>query len=480
MSNFVRTKNKTNDNCLKSNVCTEIVAHSLCIGCGLCAGICPKGRLEMRFNERGEYNPVELKDSVPCPEKCSLCYQVCPVHGDTKNETDIGRELYSDVDGMRYRSETGYYLSSYLGYSNVADHRKNGTSGGMATWTLETLLKSGQVDAVVAVGHSGPPNLFEFRICKTATKIRQCSRSAYSPVETSRVIRYILEHDGQYAIIGLPCVCKAIRLAQDKLPTLKNRIKFVLGLVCGHQTSKFFAEYLCAAGGKDPHALREVTFRVKTEHTTTAARTFTQFQSGEGDESEAGSTGSGRFSFIRGSGCFQVEGCFYCDDVFAECADLVFMDAWLFPYETIPEGNSIMLFRNPELLAWFDCPETVSRLDVRSVIKSQSPRLSRKRRGNATVIKSVVRLSNPKVPIRLRSLHNTTLSPFASLKYRARYSNAIDSAKQWQLCDKNIIEFDKAMIPGLRKYAFYSKMAKLLLPVRIWDLIRRWRCSSYK
>ena len=202
-----------------SNVVKSLVDNGLCIGCGMCAGICPKGRLEMRFNERGEYNPVELKSSVPCSEKCSLCYQVCPAHGDTKNETNIGRELYGDVDGMQYRSETGYYLSSYLGYSNSNGHRKNGASGGMATWTLETLLNNGEVDAVACVGRTNESDrFFEFRICTTTDDIRQCSSCAYYPVEISPIIQHIMENEGRYAIIGLPCVCKAVRLAQDRFP----------------------------------------------------------------------------------------------------------------------------------------------------------------------------------------------------------------------------------------------------------------------
>ena len=114
------------------NVIQEVVEKDWCIGCGICAAVCPLGRLTIRWNERGEYIPVEVEGSPDCPESCSLCYQVCPAHGNTKNETEIGSELYGDIEGIQHTDETGYYLSSYVGYSDKNDHRKNGASGGMA------------------------------------------------------------------------------------------------------------------------------------------------------------------------------------------------------------------------------------------------------------------------------------------------------------------------------------------------------------
>lgn len=48
---------------------------------------------------------------------------------------------------MKYLPETGYYLDSYVGYSN--EFRQSSASGGMATWLLTRLLKEGIVDYVV-------------------------------------------------------------------------------------------------------------------------------------------------------------------------------------------------------------------------------------------------------------------------------------------------------------------------------------------
>jgi len=54
------------------NVCTEVVGKNLCIGCGICASICPRENLKIEFNRFGEYNALEIDNS--CGEKC-FCHE---------------------------------------------------------------------------------------------------------------------------------------------------------------------------------------------------------------------------------------------------------------------------------------------------------------------------------------------------------------------------------------------------------------------
>jgi len=460
-----------------NNVVTSVVDNGLCIGCGMCASICPKGRLEMRFNERGEYNPVELKDSAPCPEKCNLCYQVCPAHGDTKNETDIGRELYSDVDGMQYRKETGYYLSSYLGYSNSNGHRENGASGGMATWTLETLLVTGKVDAVACVERTNnPEKFFEFKLCTTAEEIRKCGRSAYYPVETSQIIRHILENDSRYAIIGLPCVCKAIRLAQDKIPKLKDRIKYVLGITCGHTCSKYFAEYLCALGGGDPHSLHDIVFRIKAPNEP-ASNYGMHFRSGTGKTERIGVIrGRDGFGYAFTSGFFPISGCFFCDDVFAECADVAFMDAWLPEYAVQPEGHSIVLLRNPSLVAIISSQIgktlNLSEIDVCTTILSQRNRLYSKRRKNYVHYRDALKRGKPTPKMReslMRPIHN----PIHCAIARTVYHLADSTGDIWKRVNKDIELFDSEIKQYTRHLKWYRYAAVILSPSVFGAVLRK-------
>ena len=46
---------------------------------------------------------------------------------------------------------------------------------------------------------------------------------------------------------------------------------------------------------------------------------------------------------------FTINACNHCDDIFAECADVVCMDAWLPEYWNDPEGYSLIIVRSPRI-----------------------------------------------------------------------------------------------------------------------------------
>ncbi len=418
-----------------------------------------------------------MKGSITCPEKCSLCYQVCPSHGYTKNETDIGRELYRGVDGMQHRNETGYYLSSYLGYSDSNGHRKNGASGGMATWTLETLLVTGEVDVVACVERTNnPEKFFEFKLCTAAEEIRKCGRSAYYPVETSQIIRDILENDRRYASIGLPCVCKAIRLAQDKIPKLKDRIKYVLGITCGHTCSKYFAEYLSALGGGNPHSLHEIVFRIKTPNEP-ASNYGMHFHSGiEKSEKSGVIRGCDGFGYAFTSGLFPILGCFFCDDVFAECADAAFMDAWLPKYAVQSEGHSIVLLRNPSLQTLISSQIgktlNLSEIDVCTTILSQKNTIFLKRRKNYVYYREALKRGSPRPKMReslMRPIHN----PICCAIERTVYRLANITGDTWKRVDKDIEIFDSEIKQYTWRLKWYRYAAVILSPSVFSAVLRK-------
>ena len=356
--------------------------NHLCIGCGICAAACPSELIRMDFRPaEGLFLPSQGMSN--CPKSCGTCEKVCPFVPRNPSTVDLTRELFGGGAGMRHNDFLGHFLSASVGYS--AEHRMKSASGGLATWMLESLISSGEVDAVICV-RSDPhsPTLFNFAVCSTVESVHDCSGSCYQPVQLSAALRHVQQNDGRYAVVALPCVAKAIRLAMARDRRLKGRIRFILGLVCGQVKSRHFIDYLTEAklGGVKPTAVNFRTKRSDRPASDYCYRFITSSSSGEPSTRDVGwSDTVGRVWADR---WFTPEACDYCDDVFAECADAVFMDAWLPQYTPDWRGHSIMLIRSPDLerLAQSAAASGAVELDsipVRAVLESQAGVVVQKR-----------------------------------------------------------------------------------------------------
>lgn len=321
-----------------------------CIGCGVCAGVCPSKRLSMRMNSAGQYQPVTLGGD--CPPNCTICSRVCPFGTTEENESTLAEALYGQIDGTSLHPVGGYSIASYVGHVLPPGQRFKRSSGGIASWVLSELLRTSKVDRVICVvGTGNGDKLFRYAVLDRPADVLASSRSCYYPVELSEVLQEILRHEARYAIIGPPCFVKALRLASGVNKRLRHRLTHVLGLVCGQSQSTLLAEYLCALCGVDPRCMTGASFRVKSLDRPASDFGF-QFSWDEGgvirSKTIFWSEGIGlawQFGFFRPSACDL------CDDIFAETADAAFMDAWLPQFETEARGSTIALVRTPEIRA---------------------------------------------------------------------------------------------------------------------------------
>ncbi|WP_302149715.1 Coenzyme F420 hydrogenase/dehydrogenase, beta subunit C-terminal domain [Bacteroides caecimuris] len=306
----------------------------LCVGCGACAYSCPKQCITYVDNPLGQYVPSVDYDK--CIE-CKLCEKRCPIYS---------ASIPQKHDGIQYNPITGEYISCYKGYDEK--FRPTSASGGFLTAVLYNLLDTKSVDNVVCViNNHTESSFYQYDIVSEKDDLLKNSRSAYYPMEISSVLRYIRDNEGKYAIVVLPCQAKAIREIQRTDYILRERIMFLLGLVCGGMPGKDMVEYIALDNGLNVKDVQSISFREKSiadlnrQYSVTLRVTeYYSVRSRFPDEA---------FGFSYLNKLFHYRACNICDDIYAEFADAVFMDAWLPEHRDDKLGTSICIIRNKTL-----------------------------------------------------------------------------------------------------------------------------------
>jgi len=326
------------------NVCDIIVRNEFCVGCGVCAGLCPAHALKIEWNKNGEYNPVEISDRC---DGCGLCLKICPFWNQNEDETTLAIREFGSCKSIKRNSIVGLFMDLFSGYSMVGEHRIKGASGGLTTWFLEKVLTCGIAKKICCVvPNNDPDTLFRYALVDSITDVRKASRSVYYPSELSHVIPQILGTNDKCVVVGLPCVLKALRLAMLHNTDLRKRIVLLVGLVCGQQKSKFFAEYLCSIKKGEPSRLVSASFRVKnaSRHHLDHRFEFSYMSQGRViNDTIYQSEGMGR---VWGLDYFKINACNFCDDVTSEVADVAFGDAVSESYSYGNTGANFVITRS--------------------------------------------------------------------------------------------------------------------------------------
>ncbi len=355
---------------------TKVVDGKYSFGTGSWAVASP--HITMKLNEYGEYQP-ELKESANLPSEKELkAMQDSCLSLSEKNESDVAEKAFSNIPDIKFDNRIGFYSGLYIGHVTEGKFRENGSSGGFGTWIFKELLERGKIDGVIQVKESTENSkLFEYGISNSLEQICTSAKTRYYPVELSEVINKIKNTDGNYAIIGLPSYIMETRLLSDVFPQLKKRIKFMIGLICGHQKSTKFAEFLAWQCGINPGNLQRINFRKKMKdgNASDYAIEVTGLVNGKSQ------TIVRRMRDLIGSdwgqGIFKISASDFTDDVMNETADVTLGDAWLPEYVKDSKGNNVIIVRNPVIKEIIEdgiknSKISVTRVNVEKVFSSQA------------------------------------------------------------------------------------------------------------
>ena len=338
----------------------KVILNGYCIGCGACQ---IENNVKTKENSYGMYYP-DIEDIG------NLDSKVCPFSNNSLNENALSEKYFKNIDNIKHHKHIGYYLELYAGFVKDDNIRMRATSGGITKWILYNLYKNNEIDGVIHVTRKKDSNtLFEYSIGYTKEEIFNGSHSAYYTNNFSAVMNKILNenNDKKYAFIGVPCYCKSIRLLCEQYDILKNKIKYVLGILCGHMKTKNYAKFMAWESKLNPTKLSYVNFRRKS-NTNAADYIFHSKDNRREVAVKRNKLDGGNYNIPH----MKYKACDFCEDVFGYCADVVLGDAWLAKYKKDPKGTNVVIVRNPYINTLLQSEEL--KLDILNeidIIRSQ-------------------------------------------------------------------------------------------------------------
>ncbi len=432
--------------------------------------------IKTRLDEFGEYSPVFPSDTQSQNDDSRLKL-VCAMSDESPDEDEVSKELFASIPNIQHDPILGYYNGVFAGHVVEGDYRKNASSGGFTTWVLKELLERKLVDGVIHVKES-PKNsntLFEYGVSKTIEEICEGAKTRYYPVEFSNVIDEVKNLPGRYAIVGIPSFIMEIRLLAKQDPKIKNKIKYTLGLICGHQKSTKYIESFAWQCGIKPGNLKSVDFRKKLEDSP--ANMYATEMTGiiDGKEVTIIKKQEDLFGSHWGHGFFKTKFSDFTDDTMNETADIALGDAWLPKYTKDSGGTNILIVRNETILSILKESEEkgkieIDNLSIKDAIKSQSGLVHHTRDDLPYRLykKDIRQEWRPK-----KRLEASKDIPFLrkvvqDLRQEISEKSHINYKKAVELDDWNY--FEKSMKPYLRRYRWVYVIVQLRRRGLMWAI----------
>lgn len=375
---------------------TEVIDTGLCIGCGVCVGICATGVGAMSLGTQGLHVP--RFDEHACTS-CGRCETVCPFLDSAAEHASFADELFS-ASGAKRNEAIGWVERSFAFAAEDDRVRAAGSSGGFVTWLLSEALRAGEITGAWCVFGDGVSRPTEYRLARTVDDLLDGAGSKYAPAHLAAVIEQTrrLGPEERVAVVALPCHAAALRSAMALSQKLADRVALVVGLVCGQGKTALYPRALAAPYLASGDVIERVRYRVKGGR---SARDYeTQLEVRRGAAVRTLGIGGQELGRAWERRLASPYACCFCTDLFASCADVACMDAWLSPYSSDPRGTSLVVVRDSRrsgVLRSLVQSEALEDVSPHRVAASQAGALTDKSTGESLREELAVRLRLPYV-----------------------------------------------------------------------------------
>lgn len=317
---------------MKKVTIKDIVTNNLCVGCGLC--ISESKNSKMIWNDEGFLVPDITKEFT------NKAIKLCPFNpnpDESVKDEDKLADLFLETSRTKEEATLGHFFGAYIG--SAKEYRHTSSSGGLGTYIFQRLLERGIVDHLFVVQEC--EGAYGYEWFDKEGDIKKTSKTRYYPVSLERLFLEIDQKEGKVAVSGIPSFIKAIRLKQFYYPKYKEKIPFLVGIICGGIKSKFFSDYLAQKAGFDKDYTKP-EYRIKDYNSSASDYSFGAVDK-QGNEKCIKMRKVGN---MWGTSYFNCNAYDFGPDVTAELADISLGDAWIKPYSEDGRGSNVIITRS--------------------------------------------------------------------------------------------------------------------------------------
>jgi len=176
-----------------------IKEKNLCCGCGLCVSICPVKAIDYSGGT------FEIDDDLCI--NCGLCYSACPRSFFPK----VLEKLEENNDpNIKFLEQLNYYRDIFTAQTTEKRIKRVAQDGGIVTTSLKTAFKQGLINGSFAVTIGDQPLKPLPILIESEGDLLKTAGAKYTNVPVLKIFHDAKDHN-KLAVVGTPCIMKALR-----------------------------------------------------------------------------------------------------------------------------------------------------------------------------------------------------------------------------------------------------------------------------